>query len=281
MTAILEHFKLKEKPFENVHDGSYFFPSPIHGEAISRLEYAIEERDMPFCVLSGEIGSGKTSIAKVLQSKLSTSDYRIISLTQCQYQFPYIISEIIDQLMGKKNPTPHEDSFASLKLLKDLIVARVLKRNQHLVLLLDDSQQLNPESMERLKSITHLDEKLEGHITIILIGQMGLNQKIQQMPQIAQRVSIHYSLGPLNDDEVKNYLVFRAQRAKHPTGRLFTDKAIEAISSGSNGIPRNINRLAKLSLLTAYHEQAPYVNYEVVKTVLDEIELPHFEDSYP
>ncbi|MCI0539397.1 MAG: AAA family ATPase [Verrucomicrobiales bacterium] len=124
---------------------------------------------------------------------------------------------------------------------------------QNLVLLFDEAQDLSLDALRQIKSLTNLNERGEGSLTIVLIGQPELRDLTSRVPAVDQRISLRYHLKPITPDEIEPYLRHRLAAAGYKDSRIFSKEACERIFQASRGIPREINRLARLSIQAASH----------------------------
>jgi general secretion pathway protein A len=153
------------------------------------------------------------------------------------------------------------------------ILATELQRTQRrqLVLLFDEAQDLGPENLMHLKRLSNLNGEIDGRITILLIGQPELRDQVAQLPPLDQRISLRFHLPNLAHDEVGAYLKYRLQIAGHPHGDIFSAEAAQLLHRSSRGVPREINRLAKLSLEAASATGRADVGEDLVRSVVEDL----------
>jgi len=271
----VSYWNLRDKPFENTRNSRYFFDSPEHGEALERMLYLVRDGNMGFGLLTGEIGSGKTMTRTVLKNRLSPSKYEVVEIEAAAFPFSYILLEIISQFKNEKlypsSASFEKEFYFFLKEFSRLLDERIIKRNKHLILIFDEAQQLTRESLIELKNLTNLSSEDRNYITIILVGQPELRQKVKSLPQLDQRISLRYHLGSLNEVSVSSYLRHRLVSAGHPTGELFSSDGVEMIYQETNGIPREINRICKLALDRSFSVGAKNVEVNTVDSIINDI----------
>jgi len=270
----LEYWGLNRKPFENNTDPDFFYESYDHIEALERLFYIIEEGNMNFGLLTGEIGCGKTITRSVLKERLSPIRYDVIDLENSNLSFNFILLELV-QRMSLENfdsRLKDDDLYYLLKEFKKLLDIKICQRKKNLVILLDEAQQLTNESIIELKNLTNITFNNQSYITIILMGQPELRSVVKNLPQIDQRVSLRYHLNPLSERDVAGYIKHRLKVSGHFDGALFTDKAVQMVCQVTGGIPREMNRICQLSLDRSFSLRLESVKEDVVKSIVIDLQ---------
>jgi len=236
-------------PFENTRDTRYFFPSSSHMEALSRLLFLAEDRNMGMGLLTGEIGSGKTLLRTVLHSRLREETHVRVSIENSLLCFDDLLLEIISQIRRERLATSnYPDRYSRLSAFKRLLTEQVGNRNRHLVILLDEAQLLDLDDLDALKGLTNIASERQNFLTIILIGQPELRLRMRQLPQVDQRISLRFHLNALTAEETAQYVGYRLDVAGYQGDFPFTDEALDLLYRTSRGIPREINRLCKIGL---------------------------------
>jgi general secretion pathway protein A len=243
-----EFFGLSEKPFSITPDPRYLYMSRRHADALAHLIYGISESG-GFIQLTGEVGTGKTTLIRSLLEQLPARA-EIALILNPQLSTKEFLQVICDEL---RTPAPSDDS---LKARIDTLNAHLLKvhaEGRRVVLIVDEAQTLSPELMEQVRLLTNLETAKQKLLQIILIGQPELRDLLDraQMRQIAQRVTGRYHLEPLSADDTAAYVRHRMKIAGSQT-EVFTRSAIRKIYRKSRGIPRLINVIADRTLLAAY-----------------------------
>lgn len=235
--------------FENTRDTRFFFPSSGHAEALSRLFLLAHDRNMGIGVLTGEIGAGKTLLRTLLYSRLSDREHLRVSLENSLLDFDGLLLEILSQMQGERlaaNDFP--DRYTRLAAFKRLLSEQVAASNRHLVILIDEAQQLSLENLEALKALTNISAERQNFLSLILIGQPELRAKLKQLPQVDQRVSLRFHLEGLDRAETGYYIRHRLRVAGFHGEPPINEEALDLIHQVTRGIPREINRLCKLAL---------------------------------
>ncbi|RBP53165.1 ExeA family protein [Arenicella xantha] len=265
----LTYFGLTERPFSIAPDPHYLYMSNRHKEAMAHLTYGLSQGGC-FIVLTGEVGTGKTTLCRNLLTDLPENvDVALILNANINEQ--ELLQTICDELK-----IDYQES-ATQKRLLDQINAHLLATfadNRHTVLIIDEAQLLSRNVLEQIRLLTNLETTKSKLLQIILIGQPELNQVLTRndLRQLAQRVTARYHLGSLDRAEIGDYVNFRLAVAscKQP---LFSRQALNKLYSLSGGIPRKINVLADHALLAAYAKTQAMVDSKCVKAAAKEVFL--------
>ncbi|UUO22758.1 DUF2075 domain-containing protein [Colwellia sp. M166] len=255
------YFGLEEKPFSIAPNPDYLFMSDRHREALNHLTYGLGDTG-GFVLLTGEVGTGKTTISRRLMENLpeNTQAAFILNPTLSSQE---LLATLCDELKIRYRKTG-----ATLKTLTDKIQQKLLKNhdeNINTLLIIDEAQHLQPEVLEQLRLLTNLETNTKKLLQVILIGQPELQQLLQRrdLRQLAQRITARYHLLPLNKQEVAQYLKHRLSVAKC-FRNIFDQSAVNAIHKICHGIPRLMNLLAERSLMNAYNSNNAVVNRKIV-----------------
>ena len=255
------YFGLEEKPFSIAPNPDYLFMSDRHREALNHLTYGLGDTG-GFVLLTGEVGTGKTTISRRLMENLpeNTQAAFILNPTLSSQE---LLATLCDELKIRYRKTG-----ATLKTLTDKIQQKLLKNhneNINTLLIIDEAQHLQPEVLEQLRLLTNLETNTKKLLQVILIGQPELQQLLQRrdLRQLAQRITARYHLLPLNKQEVEQYLKHRLSVAKC-FRNIFDKSAVNAIHKTCKGIPRLMNLLAERSLMNAYNSNNAVVNKKIV-----------------
>ncbi|MCM8771170.1 MAG: AAA family ATPase [Candidatus Omnitrophica bacterium] len=265
------YWNLKEKPFENTPDPRFIYLSPQHEEALSRLIYAIREQKGAV-LLTGEYGSGKTLLSRVLLDELSGDHYKVAFVLNPKLSPEDLLKEIIYQFgldvagLSSKTDLLH-------KLNAILLANKQAGKNS--VVLIDEAQAIPEGSgFEELRLLLNFQLNDRFLLTLILMGQPELKQKINALPQLRQRISVAYHLTALPKKETKLYV-------KHRLGvagcniEVFSNSAFGEIYRFSGGIPRRINNLCDIALLVGSSKRLYKITKRTIKDVaMDLGEVP-------
>ena len=264
----LSYWHLGARPFENTRNPRYFYKSPVHLEALRRLLYVVHSGNKHFALLTGEIGSGKTLTRTVLERGLDPERYQVVSLENSNRSWPYLLSEINARIRGRKRPALTESMDRLQDEFEFLLSERIIPRNKELVLILDEAQQLDSAALVELKNLTNIASEDRTYVSVILVGQPELRRHVARLPQIDQRISLRFHLGPLQPDEVRAYMRFRLRVAGHPTGDVFSERCYRILHLATKGVPREINRLAELALELGFAAGVDEIRLPILKTLI-------------
>jgi len=255
-----------EKPFNTTPDSKFFFPSHKHAEALNSLFYAIDERK-GFVVITGEIGSGKTTITRTLLNRLNV-DTRVALITNTHLTCKELIVNILEEFEVDFQPGSKQRLLSQLNgyLIKQLAA------NTNMVLLIDEAQNLPTKVLEEVRMLSNLETEKEKLIQIILVGQPQLKTKLEhiKLEQFKQRIAVFYHLNSLNQHETHDYILHRLKLVGTDVENIFTPDAIKLIFTHSHGIPRIINILCDSALLSGYILETKTITPEIMTEVIKE-----------
>ncbi|MFC1703399.1 ExeA family protein [Candidatus Omnitrophota bacterium] len=260
-------FGLREKPFNVTADPSFFFLSRKHKEAFSHLVFGIDQRK-GIMVITGEIGTGKTTLCRTLLSSLDkkTKTAFILNPNFSSLQLLQIIVEDFGLVPIKKSRI-----FLISELNKFLL--RESNAGNNVALIIDESQNLNPRQLEQIRLLSNLETEKEKLLQIVLVGQPELQQNLAlpQLRQLTQRVTVRYHIHPLDKGEVAQYIDHRLKVAGANGNALFTEEAVDQIASFSSGTPRLINILCDRALLAGFVKEKKSLGAEMIQQCISEI----------
>jgi len=261
-------YGLKEKAFNLNPDPEYFYMSREHENAYVHLEYAIRE-SKGFAVITGEVGSGKTTLINYLLYKLRL-DINIGLITNTNIPAPQFLKAICREFEIDVDVREKVDI---MEIFQDFLLERYAQ-NERVLLIIDEAQNISPEAMEEIRMLSNLEAEKSHLIQIILIGQPELKYKLQRndLKQFAQRVSTHYHINGLNKDEVNNYIRYRLKVGEAKNLDIFNEDAIELIYRHALGIPRIINVICDTALVYGYADGIKIIDKGLIETVIKERE---------
>jgi len=267
---LLAYWNLRERPFEPTWDTRFFFQSRDHDEALNRLTFLAGERTMLFGMMTGEIGCGKTLTRAVFSERLDPRRFCVATQENSAFTFSELLGLVLEELEGTLIDVG-STKYARVERLKK-VVSRVHMEGRHLVLIFDEAQDMTPATLNELKLLTNLNRAGQSYLTIVLVGQPELRDLVGSLPQIDQRISLRFHLNALDKDDSRNYLRHRLKVAGHPTGDLFDEDAVERAYQVTLGVPRELNRMAKLSLEFAWVKEFPRVSLKAVEAVVRDLQ---------
>lgn len=260
----LEYWGFNKFPFENVPDPDFFYLSKSHEEALTRLIYAAEMRKGG-AMLSGEIGCGKTTLSKVYVQELSEDKYDIGMIINPKLEDKEFLQEILYQLDMQEIP---ETKVRCLRTLNEKMLAN-MNAGKETLLIVDEAQLLNESTFEEIRLLLNFQLNNRFLLTIILLGQPELMQKVKKIEQLEQRIAIRYHLTPFNREDTVKYIAFRQMKAGRARN-VFTDEALLAIYEYTAGVPRKINNLCDLSLLIGFSSRQKTVDKKIVESIISD-----------
>jgi len=257
----LEYWGFKEFPFENVPDPRFFYLSRSHEEALTRLVYAAKMRKGG-AMLSGEIGCGKTTLTKVAVQDLSGGRFDIGLMINPKLEPLEFLQEVLYQFGVNEVP---ETKVKCLRALNDKMIEN-MRANRETLLMVDEAQLLSQATLEEIRLLLNFQLNDRFLITIILLGQPELKDKIKAIEQLEQRIAIRYHLTPFDFNDTARYIVFRQKRAGRNEG-VFSQEAVEKIYEYTKGVPRKIKNLCDISLLIGFSKSEKLVHSEIIESI--------------
>ncbi|MBW2065608.1 MAG: AAA family ATPase [Deltaproteobacteria bacterium] len=260
----LSHWGFEEAPFENVPDPMFFYLSKSHEEALARLIYAGKMRKGG-AVLSGEIGCGKTILTKVCVQELSRAEFDIGLVVNPRLDPGEFIQEIVYQF--GINDVPDTKVKCLHKLNERMIENMRAKRET--ILIIDEAHLLSPSNLEEVRLLLNFQLNDRFLMTVLLVGQPELNERIRDIPQLNQRIAIRYHLAPFDFHDTEEYILFRQKKAGRDDN-AFSEEAIQRIYEHSKGVPRSINNLCDLSLLVGYGKNEKVIGPNIIESIISD-----------
>ncbi|HQR49041.1 MAG TPA: AAA family ATPase [Steroidobacteraceae bacterium] len=262
-------FGLQEKPFAITPDPRYLYLSARHAEALAHLLYGINEAG-GFIQLTGEVGTGKTTVIRSLLEQLPGHADVALILNPRVTPAEFLLT-ICEEL---HIPVP-ESGRNSTKTLMDLLGRHLLDthaRGRRVVLIVDEAQNLSTDTLEQVRLLTNLETATTKLLQIILIGQPELRDLLDraELRQLAQRITGRYHLDPLSQDESAGYVRHR-MRVAGATGEVFTVSALREIHRLSHGVPRVINVVSDRTLLGAFTREEHRAGGALVRAAASEV----------
>lgn len=262
-------YGIKEKPFNVTSDPAFLYLSRRHKEALSHIIYGIEDRK-GFLEITGDIGTGKTTLCRALLNKLdgNTKTAFVLNPDLSQLQLLQVIMEDFGLTVEKKS------KMCMFRQLNNFLLEQLSVGN-NVVLIIDEAQNLKLPVLEQIRLLSNLETEKEKLFQIVLVGQPELRVKLnsQQLKQLRQRISVRYHILPLGRDEIGEYIYHRLAVAGSNKGDIeFKEKALDLIYGYSNGVPRLINILCDKALLLGYVLETKHITFDIVMKSINEIE---------
>lgn len=265
----LEHFALAEPPFKITPVTEFFFSGASRGAILEALAYAITDSE-GIIKVSGEVGSGKTMLCRMLLDRLPTN-IKAIYLANPSLSREELLYAIADGL-----ELDLEGQRVNV-LLQNLHKHLVAKHNQgeRCVVLVDEAHAMPLDTLEELRLLYNLQVGQHKLIQIVLFGQPELDEKLEQsnMCQLKDRIVHHFNMLPLSKKMIKPYLMFRMRAAGYQGPDIFSPAAVALIGRASNGLMRRVNMVADKSLLAAFVENTHFIEASHVQAAIRDCEL--------
>jgi general secretion pathway protein A len=267
-------FGLSEKPFSITPDPRYLYLSERHAEALAHLLYGINESG-GFIQLTGEVGTGKTTVVRTLLSRVPHHADVAVILNPRVTPVEFLLT--ICEELGVSIP---EADRTSVKQVVDALNRRLLSAHaegRRIIVLVDEAQNLSIDVLEQVRLLTNLETPTQKLLQIILIGQPELRELLDRtdLRQLAQRITGRYHLNPLSREETQGYVRHRL-RVAGAAEEIFTPAALRELHRVSNGVPRVINVACDRALLGAYTQEERKITPALVRRAAGEVYGRHF-----
>jgi len=262
-----KYFEFKEPPFNLTPNSRFFFEGNKHKEALNSLFYAINQRK-GFIVITGEIGSGKTTVSRALINKLDKNT-EVVLITNTHLNSKDLLLTLLEDLEVEFQPGFYKAKL--LSCLNEYLLAQV-HQGRNVVLIIDEAQNLKPAVLEEVRMFSNLETETEKLIQIVLIGQPELKQKLAlaRLEQLRQRVAIYFHLSPLSFEEMQEYISYRLKVASQSNREYFTLEALQLVYQFSKGVPRLVNQICDFALLTGYVDGLRIIDEHIMQEVIGE-----------
>jgi general secretion pathway protein A len=275
------YFGFAEKPFSLTPDPKYLYRSDTHANAFDLLQYAVDRRE-GFCVITGDIGTGKTTLCRALLERTDRKTFTALLLN------PFLSEEdLLKAVLHDLGVLSREEArSAGARASKQDLIATLnsfllslVPLGARAVLIIDEAQNLPLPILEQIRILSNLETDKEKLLQIVLVGQLNLLPLLRspELRQLDQRVSIRYQLEPLGREDVAAYIAHRLTVAAPSRPVTFTSTAADLVYQYSNGIPRLINMLCDRALLGAFTAQATRVEPALVDAAAEGLDLKTVE----
>ena len=254
-----EFYHLTEKPFTLSPDPAFLYLGKSHMRAMNILQYGVES-DSGITVISGEVGTGKTTLVRRLLNELS-DDYIIGMITNTQQDFGDLLKWV---LHSYDIDTDETDRVKLYKLLVEFFI-KEHAAGHRVILIIDEAQNLGKDALEDIRMLTNINVDKDLVLQLILVGQPELVDMLRkkELRQFAQRVSADFLLQPLTFSETEEYIRHRI-KVVGGDDDLFAQTAYATVYYHSGGIPRVINTICDMALVYAFADEVPRIRKEII-----------------
>jgi general secretion pathway protein A len=264
----LQFYGLREAPFSPTPDPKFLFQSTRHREALAQLLYGVRERK-GFMVMSGEIGTGKTTLLRTLLAKLDR-DTHVAYIHNSTLEIDGLLEYMLQDWGLKSTGT------TQAQRLFELNEFLIDQHRQGLspVLVIDEAQNLSIATLEAVRLLSNFETTSQKLMQILLVGQPELRTKLNspELRQLKQRVGLRCHIGPLSPEETRLYIRHRLRIAGASDSGIFTDAAIQQITDYSEGIPRVVNIVCDHCLLSGFADSKRRIDTAVVEEAIEYLE---------
>lgn len=266
-------FKLAKKPFDLVPNPDFLFLSRSHKKALAYLDYGIRER-AGFILLTGDIGSGKTTLIRDLIRK-HRGNVVLSKIFNTRVDSHQLLSMINDDF---GLPIEGKDKITLLRELNEFLIDQYAAGQQP-VIIVDEAQNLTPAILEEIRMLSNLETDDAKLLQIILVGQPELRDHLAgaEMLQFRQRINVNCQLSPLSRVETENYVLHRLEVAGNRNAATFSTEALDVVYKYSRGIPRLVNIICGFLMLSAFAEQTTVIDGEMAREIVGDLD---FENQY-
>lgn len=266
-------FNLAKKPFDLVPNPEFLFLSRSHKKALAYLDYGIRER-AGFILLTGDIGSGKTTLIRDLIRK-HRGNVVLSKIFNTRVDSHQLLSMINDDF---GLPIEGKDKITLLRELNEFLIDQYAAGQQP-VIIVDEAQNLTPAILEEIRMLSNLETDDAKLLQIILVGQPELRDHLAgaEMLQFRQRINVNCQLSPLSRVETENYVLHRLEVAGNRNAAIFSTEALDVVYKYSRGIPRLVNIICGFLMLSAFAEQTTVIDGKMAREIVGDLD---FENQY-
>jgi general secretion pathway protein A len=264
----LKFYGLREAPFNPTPDPKFLYQSARHQEALAQLMYGVSERK-GFVVLTGEVGTGKTTLLRTLLARLDR-DTHVAYIYNTSLGIKGLLEYMLHDWNVKSTATTHTQR---LMELNEFLIDQH-RQGLSPVLIIDEAQNLSVDTLEAVRQLSNFETANQKLMQILLVGQPELRTKLysHELRQLKQRVGLRFHIGPLALDEVRQYIKHRLRIAGAANTNLFADAALDRIAEYSQGVPRIINIVCDHCLLSGFADDKRRIDAAVVEETIDYLE---------
>ena len=264
-----EYYRLRALPFQLTPDSRFFFASAGHNRAMSHLTYGLHQAE-GFIVITGEVGTGKTTLVELLLSQLDSSDYAAAKIVTSQLGGEDTL-RMVAASFGLY--APGMEKAAMLRRIEDFVLTNLRARRRSLIII-DEAQNLSMAALEELRMLSNFGSGASAPLQLFLIGQPQFRAIMasSELDQLRQRVIASCHLGPISETETREYILHRLKAVGWQDDPRIEDDAFAVIFRYTDGVPRRINNLCSRLLLWGYLEEQHAITGPDVVEVAEELQ---------
>lgn len=262
-----QFFNLALNPFGETPDAGFYFDSKTHNHALNQLEWAVEQR-RGFTLLTGEVGTGKTLVSRMLLSEIGQTANTALIL------YPKLTDLELLAAISAEFEIPCDEGPRTIKQYLDQLNAFLLEgaaAGKQSVLIIDEAQNLPLQTLETIRLLSNLETEREKLLQIILVAQPELRTQLEtpKLRQLNQRICVSLNLEPFSAQETERYIKHRLETAGNGNLIRFDSEAMRLIHERAGGIPRRINKYCEMILLSAQKRQTRLIDRKFAREILD------------
>jgi general secretion pathway protein A len=264
----LTFYGLDEKPFATTADPKFLYLTPSHREALAHLVYGVQE-NMGFLVLTGEVGTGKTTLLQALLQRLQ-GHTAVAFLVNSGLPFDGLIEYMLEDL---GIPDPGQTHAQRLFALNRFLIERA-RVGENVVVIFDEAHNLDVQTLEQIRMLSNFESSSRKLMQILLVGQPELKDKLAlpELRQLKQRISLRSAITPLTSSETSEYIRRRLHVAGCRDLGLFTEDAVTRIAEYAQGIPRVVNVVCDHCLVLGYADHKRRIDANLVEQAIQYLE---------
>lgn len=265
--SYFEALGLKREPFSTSPDPEFFYRSSEHNTALHRLEIAIRLR-RGLSLILGDVGTGKTTLSRTLLQSFEDEDSYVFKLVldptyKSEFQFLYSLTKMFGVKPAFRSTLDYKEA------IEKYLYKKGVEENKTIILLIDEGQKLSHSFLEILRTLLNYETNEFKLLQLVVMAQMELLPRIKRIKNFYDRVTLKYIINPLDEDETKEMIKFRLEKAGLPQGReLFTPEAYKLIYEHTLGYPRRISIFSHNALESIVMQDKSIVDESIIKALI-------------
>ncbi len=271
-----KYYGFTTPPFDLTPNPDVVYMSEAHQEALAILRYGVMNKK-GFLVLTGDVGTGKTTLLQALVRSLETE------IHLCLINNPTLTRDEFFSLLALKFGLPWEQNKAMFLVEFSAFIERCSRDGEQVVLIIDEAHVLNEDLLEEVRLLSNQDTQGHDALSIFLVGQPELNTLMssERLLPLRQRVGMRFHLKPFSQEETRQYILFRLRHAGANQFNIFKDEAVNLIYQVSKGTPRLINIVCDHALLTGFSQSEPAIDSAIIRECVQDLQFPGEDTPLP